>query len=177
MPHGFGEEIKLLSKLKGCDLWNLSTCLKILEQFQKIQMFKLKPYSVSFLSLGGILLIGMGIYFTFLRPPLLPEDLLYMKTSLLGVQNNIPDLVAWLQKVFWVMGGFIFTTGLLIIYIAQTTFRTRTHGAFIIVLIAGITSIGSMTIVNFILHSDFKFTLLTFTLPWIISLILYRFHR
>ena len=140
-------------------------------------MIKLKQYSASLLTIGGFLIAAIGIYFAFLRPSLLPEDVRYMNTSLWVVQNNIPDLSAWLQKVFLVMGGFIFTTGVLIIYVAQTTFRTRTHGAFIIVLIAGITSIGSMTIVNFILHSDFKFMLLVFTLPWIISLILYRFNK
>ena len=140
-------------------------------------MIKFKPYSVLSLSIGGLLLVVMGIYFVFLRPSLLPEDLSYMNTSLPVVKNNIPELLIWLQKVFWVMGSYIFTTGLLIIYIAQTTFRTRTQGAFIIVLIAGITSIGSMTIVNFILKSDFKFVLIAFTLPWVISLILYRYHK
>ena len=140
-------------------------------------MIKFKPYSVLSLSIGGLLLVAMGIYFVFLRPSLLPEDLRYMNTSLRIVKNNIPELSVWLQKVFWVMGGYIFTTGLLIIYIAQTAFRTRTQGAFIIVLIAGITSIGSMTIVNFILKSDFKFVLTAFTLPWLISLILYRYHK
>ena len=140
-------------------------------------MIILKPYSASLLTIGGFLIAAMGFYFVFLRPSLLPEDLRYMNTSSLLVQNNFPNLSAWLQKVFLVMGGFIFTTGVLIIYVAQTTFRTRTHGAFIIVLIAGITSFGSMTIANFILHSDFKFTLLSFTLPWIISLILYRFNK
>ena len=140
-------------------------------------MIKLKPYSAWLLSIGGFLIAAIGIYFVFLRPSLLPEDLRFMNASSLIVSNNIPDLSSWLQKVFWVMGGFIFTTGLLIIYVAQTTFRTRTHGAFIIVLIAGITSIGSMTIVNFTLHSDFKFILLVFTLPWITSLILYRFNN
>ena len=140
-------------------------------------MIKLKPYSASLLTIGGLLIAAMGIYFVFLRPSLLPEDLRYMNTSLPVVKNNIPELSLWLQKVFWVMGGYIFTTGLLIIYIAQTAFRSRTQGAFIIVLIAGITSIGSMTIVNFILKSDFKFVLTAFTLPWLISLILYRYHK
>ena len=140
-------------------------------------MIKLKPYSASLLTIGGFLIAAMGIYFVFLRPSLLPEDLRYMNTSLPVVKNNIPELSLWLQKVFWVMGGYIFTTGLLIIYIAQTAFRSRTQGAFIIVLIAGITSIGSMTIVNFILKSDFKFVLITFALPWVISLILYRYHK
>ena len=140
-------------------------------------MIKFKPYSAFSLSIGGLLLASMGIYFVLVRPSLLPEDLRYMNTSLPVVKNNIPELSVWLQKVFWVMGGYIFTTGLLIIYIAQTAFRTRTQGAFIIVLIAGITSIGSMTIVNFILKSDFKFVLVAFTLTWVISMILYRYHK
>jgi hypothetical protein len=140
-------------------------------------MIKLKPYSASFLTLGGFLLAGMGIYFVFLRPPLLPEDSKYIGLSLSAVQNNIPGLTVWLQKVFWVMGSYILTTGLLTMYVAQTSFRTRTQGAFIIVSIAEITSIGSMTILNFIFQSDFKWVLLSFTFPWFIALILYSFHK
>ena len=140
-------------------------------------MIKLKPYSASFLTLGGFLLAAMGIYFAFLRPSLLPEDSKYIGLSLSAIQNNIPGLSDWLQKVFWVMGGYIFTTGLLTMYVAKTTFRTRTKGVFIIVLIAGLTSIGSMTMVNFILQSDFKWALLAFTLPWFIGLILYLNHK
>ena len=140
-------------------------------------MIKLKPYSASFLTLGGFLLAGMGIYFVFLRPPLLPEDSKYIGLSLSAIQNNIPGLSVWLQKVFWVMGCYIFTTGLLTIYVAQTSFITRTRGVIIIISIAGVTSIGSMTIVNFILQSDFKWALLSFTFPWFIALILYSFHK
>ena len=140
-------------------------------------MIKLKPYSASFLTLGGFLLAGMGIYFVFLRPPLLPEDSKYIGLSLSAIQNNILGLSGWLQKVFWVMGAYIFTTGLLTIHIAQTSFRTIAPGAFIMVLIAGITFIGTMTIVNFILQSDFKWVLLAFTLPSFIALILYLLHK
>ncbi len=140
-------------------------------------MIKLKPYSASFLTLGGFLLAGIGIYFVFLRPPLLPEDSKYIGLSLSAIQNNMPGLSVWLQKVFWVMGCYIFTTGLLTMYVVQTSFRTRTQGAFIIVLVAGITSIGSMAIVNFMLQSDFKWVLLAFTIPWIVSLFLYHLHK
>ena len=140
-------------------------------------MIKLKPYSASFLTLGGVLLTAMGIYFVFLRPPLLPEDLRYIGLSLSAIQNNIPGLGVWLQKIFWVMGCYIFTTGLITMYVAQTSFRTRTRGAFIILLIAGITSIGSMVIVNFILQSDFRWVLLAFTVPWFIALFLYLLHK
>lgn len=133
-----------------------------------------KSYSAIALGLTGLLLAGMGVYFIFLRPPLLPEDLNYMGTTLQNVKNNTPGRFDWLQKVFWVMGGYIFTTGLLIIFIAMTSFGTRMNTAFIIIVIAGFTSIGLMTIVNFIIDSDFKLILLAFTLPWLLALILYR---
>ena len=140
-------------------------------------MIKLKPYAASFLTLGGFLLAGMGIYFVFLRPPLLPEDAKYIGLSLSAIQNNTPGLSVWLQKIFWVVGCYVFTTGLLTIYVAQTYFITRTRGVFIIISIAGVTSIGSMTIVNFILQSDFRWVLMAFTIPWIVSLILYQLHK
>ena len=119
----------------------------------------------------------MGAYFIFLRPPLLPEDLRYIGLSLPAIQNNIPNLLDWMQKVFWVMGGYIFTTGLITIYIAQTSFRTRTQGAFLIVSIAGITSIGLMVVVNFLIGSDFRWALSAFAFLWVISLILYRLNK
>ena len=81
------------------------------------------------------------------------------------------------KKVFWVMGGYIFTTGLLTVFISFTSFRTRLPGAFGIVTLAGISSIGLMTVVNFMIGSDFKWFLLTFTLPWAIALILYRLYK
>ncbi len=109
--------------------------------------------------------------------PLLPEDLRYMKTTLPVMHNSAPGLSAWLQKVFWVMGSYIFTSGLLIIFIALTSFRKRLPGTFIIVALAGITSIGSMTVVNFIIDSDFKWLLFIFTLPWAMALILYQLYK
>lgn len=41
----------------------------------------LKPYSATVLFLTGLIMTVMGLYFIFLRPPLLPEDLSYMGTS------------------------------------------------------------------------------------------------
>lgn len=140
-------------------------------------MFKLKPYSVSALTLGGFLLVLLGIYFIFLRPPLLPEDPRYIGSTLTEISKSTPGLLMWLQKVFWVMGGYIFTTGLLTIYVAQTSFRARMRGALFILCIAGITSIGSMTVVNFILQSDFKWVLLSFTIPWFLAATLYLLKK
>src|SRR5688572_19801711 len=140
-------------------------------------MFTLKPYSSSLLVLAGVVLMGVGFYFSFLRPPLLPEDLRYIGASSSTIDNSIPDLSVWLKKVFWVMGSYIFTTGFLTAYIAVTSFRDRTRGTLIVTTIAGLTSIGFMTVVNFIIGSDFKWTLLVLTFPWMISLILYRLRK
>ncbi len=140
-------------------------------------MLKLKPYSSSLLAFGGFLLCAMGMYFVFIRPALLPEDYKYIGTISSAANETIPQLSDWLQKVFWVMGSYIFTTGLLTVYIALTSFRTRIRGVFTIVVITGLGSIGCMTVVNFIINSDFKWVLLAFTLPWLIALILYRLHK
>ena len=138
---------------------------------------KLKPYSSTLLALAGVILAGMGLYFIFMRPSLLPEDLRYMGSSSQNVKENIPGLLNWLQKVFWVMGGYIFTTGLLTVFIAITSFRKRMNGVFIIITIAGLTSIGFMTGVNFIINSDFKWMLFAFTSLWLFAIILHRFHK
>lgn len=121
--------------------------------------------------------MAMGIYFCFERPVLLPEDLRYMQTTLPVIYDSIPGLTRWLQKVFFVMGSYIFTTGLLTIFISLTSFRTRSPGAFGIVAMAGLSSIGLMTVVNFMIASDFKWVLLAFTIPWLIALILYQLNK
>ena len=97
--------------------------------------------------------------------------------TLKDIKDNIPGLLNWLQKVFWVMGSYIFTTGLLTVFISFTAFRTRLRGAFSIVTLAGVSSIVLMTVVNFMIGSDFKWFLLIFTMPWAIALILYKLHK
>ena len=138
---------------------------------------RLYPYYPKVLALGGVILMGIGFYFIFLRPPLLPEDARYMDTTLAEIQAVTPGLARWLQKVFWVMGGYIFTVGLLTIYIAFSSFQARTRVAFPIIAIAGLSSIGWMTSVNFIINSDFKWLLLMPALVWAAALILYRIEK
>jgi hypothetical protein len=135
---------------------------------------KLYPYYPKVLALGGVILMGIGLYFIFLRPSLLAEDARYMDTTLAEIQAVTPGLTRWLQKVFWVMGGYIFTVGLLTIYTAFSSLQARVRGAFPIIAIAGLSSIGWMTVVNFIINSDFKWLLLVSVLPWVAALILYK---
>lgn len=140
-------------------------------------MEKLKPYSATLLSLGGFILMAMGMYFIFLRPSLLPEDYRYIETTSSELKKNIPLLQYWLQKVFWVLGFYIFSTGLLTLFISRTSFQNRQKGAVYIVALTGASSIVAMTVINFILTSDFRWILLLFNLPWFGALILYPFEK
>ena len=86
-------------------------------------------------------------------------------------------LFKWLQKVFIVMEGYIFTTGLLTTYISQTSFRNRANGSLCIIALAELSSIGLITGISFLIDSNFKWVLLLFTIPWILSLVLYVIKR
>lgn len=123
---------------------------------------------------NGVILMGLGLYFVFIRPALLPEDPRFMGTTLAEIQVTMPGLSIWLRRVFWVMGGFMFATGLLSTYIAVTAFQQLTRSVRSVIALAGLTSIGWMAVVNFMINSDFKWLLLAFNLPWIAALILSR---
>lgn len=138
---------------------------------------RIRPYSSTMLAVGGIVLIGLGLYFILLRPPLLPEDPRYMGSSLAEIEQALPGLMLWLRRVFWVMGGYMLSTGVLTLYVALTAFRARARGVFATVALAGLTSIGGMVIVNFIINSDFKWLLVVLALPWLIALGLYVVRR
>lgn len=53
------------------------------------------------LALGGIILIGLGLYFIFMRPALLPEEPRFMGTTLKHIGVAFPGLLLWLPRVFW----------------------------------------------------------------------------
>jgi hypothetical protein len=124
------------------------------------------------LILGGVILMVMGFYFGFLRPPLLPEDLRFMGASRAQIQSTLPGLELWLGRVFGVLGGYMFATGLLTVYVAAAGFRTGKLGAIAVVSVSGLASIGWMAITNFVIDSDFKWLLLAFTLPWVAAMLL-----
>jgi uncharacterized membrane protein YfcA len=122
------------------------------------------------LAMAGIALLGMGLYFIFLRPPLLPEDMRYMRLSIAQRQAIEPVMDAWLTLAFRALGGYVMATGVLAITLAATSFRAHRSGAAIGVSLAGAASIGLMTVVNFKIGSDFKWPLLAVALVWVCSL-------
>jgi hypothetical protein len=125
------------------------------------------------LAMAGIALLGIGLYFVFLRPPLLPEDLRYMRLTVGQTQAFEPGLTAWLTQVFRVLGGYIIATGVLAISLAATSFRAHHWGAAVGIFLGGAASIGWMTAVNFAIASDFKWVLLAIGLVWACSLVLF----
>ena len=129
-----------------------------------------RPSSV-LLALAGIIVAGIGIYFITLRPPLLPEDVRYMRLSAAEQLAIEPRLATWLTQVFRVLGGYSLATGLLAVTLAATAFRARQSVAVIGAFLGGLASIGLMTAVNFAIDSAFKWLLLGIALIWALSLI------
>lgn len=134
----------------------------------------LRTLATGALALGGMILIGMGLWFVFLRPALLPEDARYMGSTVAQIQDILPRLAPWLRRVFGVLGGYMLATGLLTVHVAMTTFRSGQRGATMIAAVSGLVSIGGMAVANFAIHSDFRWLLLAFTLPWVVALALSR---
>lgn len=133
-----------------------------------------RPWASRVLALGGLILIGLGLYFIVARPALLPEDPRYMGTTLPAIRASVPGLEPWLEKVFWVMGGYMIATGLLTGTLALTAVREGRRGVAIVVAATGLVSIGWMATVNFLLDSDFKWLLLAVALLWPVALVLMR---
>lgn len=121
----------------------------------------------------GIWLIGLGLYFMFLRPALLPEDLRYIGANMPEIQSAVPGLVHWLHRVFTVMGGFMVGAGALVIALMIKDSKGLRKLTLAAQALAGISTVGTMSLTNFLLSSDFKWVLLAPCLLWLVGLVLY----
>jgi hypothetical protein len=129
--------------------------------------------SAVLLLISGLLIAGIGLFFLVLRPPLLPEDVRFMRLSSEQLAELGPLFRTWLDRVLAVLGGFAFATGLLAMSLAATSFRARSHLAFAGAAAAGASSIGLMSVVNAAIDSDFKWLLVGFAVVWASSLMSY----
>jgi len=120
----------------------------------------------------GFALVLIGGFFLAARPPLLPEDAHFMGSTIEDIVKAVPTLTTWLRRVFWVLGGYIATTGVLVVYVASTGVRTGNAGALAVLALAGVTSLGWMSAVNFMIRSDFKWALLALDGLWITGLLM-----
>ena len=112
------------------------------------------------LTFCGLVLVGIGGYFVLARPALLPEDARFMGTTPAALLAAAPGLARWLTRVFWVLGGHIAATGVLVAYLAHTGLRAGDGGALVVLALAWAASIGWMALVNVLTDSDFKWPLL-----------------
>jgi len=121
----------------------------------------------------GIWLVGLGLYFIVLRPPLLPEDPRFMGTTLAEIRAAVPGLEGWLKKVFMVMGGFMAGAGLLTLFVATVAMPPRLKGTSWAIAFSGALTVALMSATNFVLASDFRWLLLVPALIWFAGLVLY----
>jgi hypothetical protein len=128
---------------------------------------KIRRFLLAFV---GFIVMGIGLYFALARPAFLPEDVAFIGAAQ-PLDIQYPRLGLWLHRVFLVLGGFIFSTGLLVV--AQTFIMTQRRflrntllfGAFL-------ASIGLMTVVNFSIDSSFRWALLALALVWLLGILL-----
>ena len=138
---------------------------------------KSREASTWMLTTCGVWLVGLGLYFIFLRPPLLPEDPRFMGTTLEQIRISVPGLEAWLRKVFTVMGGFMAGAGVLTVFVATVAMPLRLTGAPWAIGIAGALTVVLMSATNFALQSDFRWLLLLPALSWLAGLVFYVVYR
>ncbi len=120
---------------------------------------------------SGVWLFGLGIYFIAIRPPLLPEDLRFMGTTLAQIRSSVPGLEPWLERVFMVLGGFIAGAGVLTVFVAIVAMPLRLKGSAWAIALSGVFTVGLMSASNFALHSDFRCLLLVPALFWLAGLV------
>ncbi len=125
----------------------------------------------------GLWLVALGLYFIFLRPPLLPEDTRFMGSSLVQVRAVLPGLEPWLQRVFTVLGGFMAGTGVLTVFVARVAMSSRLPGTSWALGIGGALTVALMSATNFSLNSDFRWVLLVPALLWLAGLVLHIAKR
>ena len=125
----------------------------------------------------GLWLVALGLYFIFLRPPLLPEDTRFMGSSLAQVRAALPGLEPWLERVFTVLGGFMAGTGALTVFVARAAMPHRLPGTSWALGLGGALTVALMSATNFSLNSDFRWVLLVPALLWLVGLVLHIARR
>ena len=125
----------------------------------------------------GVWLIGLGFYFIFLRPPVLPEDPRFMGTTVAQIRTAVPGLENWLKRVFAVMGGFMAGAGVLTVFVAAVAMPKRLKGTSWAIAASGALTVGLMSATNLVLNSEFKWLLIVPAVVWFAGFVSYLARR
>jgi hypothetical protein len=100
----------------------------------------------------GVLTTGTGIYFSFVRPPMLPEDILFT-----GVRPELAtaQLLAWLQIVFRTWGAFTVGFGVLLTAVGAYLLTGRLAVLRLGIATAILVAFARFLVSNVMLRSDF----------------------
>jgi hypothetical protein len=121
--------------------------------------------------------VGLGLYFIFVRPALLPEDTRYIGADFAALQAVAPQIAPWLDKVFTVMGGFMAGVGVLVVFVARQVMPLQPRGAASALAATGALTLGLMSVMNFALHSNFRWLLVAPPVAWALAVVLYMLNR
>ena len=119
----------------------------------------------------GLWLVGLGGYFAFWRSPILPEDLRYISGDQDQLQVAAPGLHRWLRHVLTVMGGFMAGAGVLTVLAVRPKSNRQDRWHWTALTVAGVSTVGTMTLTNFRLRSDFRWLLVIPSLLWTAGLV------
>lgn len=100
----------------------------------------------------GVLTLGTGAYFLFLRPAMLPEDV-----RLTGIDPQLlpPAMLDWLRIVFRSWGGFMVAFGILMVSVASYMITSRPGLLSWGVVFALLVAFGRFLASNILIHPDF----------------------
>jgi hypothetical protein len=121
----------------------------------------------------GVWLIGLGLYFIAVRPPLLVEEMRFIGATAAQIQAALPGLEGWLKRVFAVMGGFMAGAGVLTVFVATVAMPSRFRGTSWAIAVAGTLTVALMSAINFSLRSDFGWLLLVSAMVWLAGVVLH----
>ena len=89
-----------------------------------------------------------------------------MGSTLEQLRQAAPGLESWLPIVFTVMGGYMAGAGILTLFVARVAVAHRLPGTGWAIALAGFSTVGLMSAMNFVLHSDFRWVLFVPVAIW-----------
>jgi len=100
----------------------------------------------------GVLTIGTGGYFVFVRPPMLPED---VRVTGVSAELLAPAMLDWLRIVFQTLGGFVAGFGIFMVAVSVHMLTRRPGLLEWGVALGLLVAFGRFLASNIALHSDY----------------------